>query len=381
MTMSARVLTIEDKLRQDPITIVSLDDFQYRDSDAIEPHVVLEQPTISLYCLDHTNHQAIFVETPPDVDLSTAPFYYQTQYQTARRLFAVSYDTLHALAQEVQLDPRHLILIYSVGRCGSTLVSQALNQADGVVSFSEPDVYTQILMLREADGSSDPEVSALVRSCTKIICAPTAQRGITRAWALKPRGFATHLADLFYRNFPEAKVIFLYRQAESWARSMVRAFDLFDPQMEQMLPQLQQLISKLDPLVAAYTAKHEATIAPIELLTCMWVSIMQRCLDLQQQGVPLFAVRYEELKAAPRAVLDVLFAYCEVAVSNVETITRVLAQDSQAGTSVSQVRAQQSKSELLEQHVAELHRLIRAYSTTITPDFIVPTTFRLTAQS
>ena len=379
--MSARVLTIEDKLRQDPISVVSLDDFQYHERDAIEAHVVLEQPTLSLYCLDHANHRAIFVDTPPDVDLSTAPFYYQTQYQAARRLIAVSYDTLHALAQEVQLDPRHIIVIYSVGRCGSTLVSQALNQADGVVSFSEPDVYTQILMLREADGSSDPEVSALVRSCTKIICAPTAQRRSASAWALKHRGIGIQLADLFYHNFPEAKVVFLYRQAESWARSMVRAFGLFDPQMEPMLPQLQQLFSKLDPFVAAYTAKHEATIAPIELLACLWVSIMQRCLNLQQQGVPIFAVRYEELKAAPRAVLDVLFAYCEVAVSNVETITRVLAQDSQAGTSVSQVRAQQSKSELLEHHVAELHRLIRAYSTTITPDFIVPTTFRLTAQS
>jgi hypothetical protein len=68
-------------------------------------------------------------------------------------------------------------------------------------------------------------------------------------------------------------------------------------------------------------------------------------------------------------------------VSSVEPITRVLEQDSQAGTSVSQVRAQQSKNDLLEHHVAELHRLIRAYSTTITPDFIVPNSFRLTAQS
>ena len=378
--MSARVFTIEDKLRQNPIAIVSLDDFQYREGDPIEPHVVLEQPTISLYCLDHANHRAIFVETPPDVDLSTAPFYYQTQYQAARRLIAVSYDTLHGLAQEVQLDPRHLILIYSVGRCGSTLVSQALNQADGVVSFSEPDVYTQIVMLREADGSNEPEVSALVRSCTKVICASTAQRGSAIAWALKPRGFGIQLADLFYRSFPEAKVVFLYRRAESWARSSARAFRIFEPEMQQMLSQLQQLFSKLDPLVAAYSAKHEETITPIELLTCLWVSSMERCLDLQQQGVPLFAVRYEELKAAPRAVLDGLFAYCEVVVSNVEAITRVLAQDSQAGTSVSQVRAQQSKSELLEHHVAQLHRLIRAYSTTITPDFIVPNTFRLTAQ-
>lgn len=92
--MSARVLTIEAKLRQDPISVVSLDDFQYHERDAIEPHVVLEQPTLSLYCLDHANHRAIFGETPPDVDLSTAPFYYQTQYQAARRLIAVSYDTL-----------------------------------------------------------------------------------------------------------------------------------------------------------------------------------------------------------------------------------------------------------------------------------------------
>src|SRR3712207_7974264 len=57
-------------------------------------------------------------------------------------------------------------LIYSTGRCGSTLVSRAFNQADSIISLSEPDVYTQIQARRAVDASRDTETSDLVRSCT-----------------------------------------------------------------------------------------------------------------------------------------------------------------------------------------------------------------------
>lgn len=73
--MGAQRLIIEGKKRVNPIVPVSLNDFAYHRGDAIDSTVVLQQPPISLYCLDHHNQQAIFVETPSDVDLSQAPFY------------------------------------------------------------------------------------------------------------------------------------------------------------------------------------------------------------------------------------------------------------------------------------------------------------------
>ena len=99
----------------------------------------------TLYCLDFENRQAVFVETPPEYNLSRAPFLYQAQYELASRLVQIPFETLHRLAAEVVIDPTRLILIYSVGRCGSTLVSHAFNALEGVESISEPDVFTQML--------------------------------------------------------------------------------------------------------------------------------------------------------------------------------------------------------------------------------------------
>src|SRR6185295_633268 len=99
--MQAYELTIEAKVKPNPFSIVSADDFHVQTGRSIDPYVVLEQPTLSLYCLDHANQRALFVDTPPEVDLLRAPFYFIAQYEAARRLIAVSYATLHTLAREV----------------------------------------------------------------------------------------------------------------------------------------------------------------------------------------------------------------------------------------------------------------------------------------
>ena len=64
-TMRTRILTIVGKQRPHPLALVSLDDFQYQEDEAIDPHVVLTQPTISLYCVDPVTQRAIFVEHSP----------------------------------------------------------------------------------------------------------------------------------------------------------------------------------------------------------------------------------------------------------------------------------------------------------------------------
>lgn len=373
--MDAQRLTIVSKVRGHPVVPVSLSDFQYREAEAVEPQVVLERPFISLYCLDHPNKRAIFVETPSDVDLSAAPFFYQAQYEAAQHLIAVSYDTLHSLASTVQIDPRRIILIYSTGRCGSTLVSRALNQAENVVSYSEPDFYTQIQALRTADGSRDAELSDVARSCTLILCRSGMQRDGAPAWAIKFRSWGIELGDLLYRIFPEAKVIFLYRHAEAWARSFARMARMFEPEGSQVGRVMYQAIGPLIPLVARYMATHPTPMAPVEMLACMWVSVMARCFDLQRQGVRMFAARYEELKTAPRELLTAMFAYCGVSVNSNEALNQILAQDSQAGTTLSQSHTERSSSRLSDDQLAELNRLIHHYAPTLRAGTIVPQTF------
>src|SRR5262245_3625215 len=169
--MEAYELIVDSKVKTNAFDIVSIDDFQSHMGEPINPHLVLEKPNISLYCLDHTNQRAIFVETSPDVDLLQAPFYFIAQYENAQKLIAVPYVTLHDLAMESEVNPQRILLFYSTGRCGSTLVSQVMNLNPTIVSFSEPDVYSQLVMMRTAGQSSEAEISSLLYDCTIIMAA------------------------------------------------------------------------------------------------------------------------------------------------------------------------------------------------------------------
>jgi hypothetical protein len=135
--MIAKVLYIQSKQRPDPLSMVKLQDFDYIEGENINPKIIIESPNISLYCLDPQNQQAIFVETPLEIELSNAPFFFQAQYEYAQRLIAVPLEDLPQLMTAIEEPVEKLIMIYSVGRCGSTLLSKVFNQIETVLSFSD----------------------------------------------------------------------------------------------------------------------------------------------------------------------------------------------------------------------------------------------------
>jgi len=367
--MEARTLRIEEKLRPHWGSGVKPSDFKVRDEGAIDPRIVLLEPNLSLYCLDFEKRQALFVETPPECDLSRAPFLFQAQYEAATRLVRVPYETLHRLAAEVALDPSRLILIYSVGRCGSTLVSRAFNAVEGVESISEPDVFTQMLGTWGANGLDGEEQAALLRSCTLLQCVPGQIKGAT-AWALKFRSMVTELGPLFYALFPTARVVFLYRNAEPWARSFLRMIGVTEPTTRASLAPLRFLFGHTHPRVDALD-----TASPLETAALMWLSVMEKCLEMQRQGIPMFVTRYEELNRAPREALAQMFAFCGFPASAVGDLEAVLTQDSQEGTAISRTSLGETATALTQAHTDELRRIIREASPEVTADTILPGTY------
>src|SRR5579859_1867763 len=285
--MEARVFAIDEKVKDPVFKVAGPMDFKVRDDGAIDPRVVLQDPNLSLYCLDFENRQALFVQTPPECDLTAAPFFYATQYEAARRLVRIPFETLHRLAAEVAIDSSRLILIYSVGRCGSTLVSCAFREVAGVASLSEPDVFTQMLGYWGADSLEGEEQAALVKSCTLLQCAPGRLRGAT-AWAIKFRSMVTHMGPLLHSAFPEARVVFLYREIESWVRSMMRMRG-GDPREPVPLARVRAMFGHADPRLAS-----RETASMVEINVWRWLSIMETCLKMQRMGIPMFIARYEE---------------------------------------------------------------------------------------
>ena len=83
--MYAQILHIQAKNRTPANTVVKLEDFDFKEGENIDPLTIVQNPNITLYCIDPQNQRAIFVETPSDIDLSQAPFYYLAQYEHAQR--------------------------------------------------------------------------------------------------------------------------------------------------------------------------------------------------------------------------------------------------------------------------------------------------------
>jgi len=329
MPLTARVLTIEEKCRPRPIAHADRSHYRCRDAGAVDARSVLTSPDISLHCLDLERREAIFVRVPSGTDLGAAPFLYLAQYEAAVDLVVVSFDVLHALA-DLAPKPGNLLLVYSVGRCGSTLLSRVLRATPGVQSLSEPDVYTQLVPARTSGVFSDDEVDALIRSCTRVICAASNDT----ATALKFRSFAVDLAASFARTFPAAHAVFLYRDAHSWATSSERAFGHLHRGTDDERRAGQERFAQLVPLLGHYAARKGRVLTPVEVMACHWAGLMRGAQARIAAGAPMFGLRYRDLVTDPAAALSALYAYAGLTMPADDVLDAILATDSQAGSMV-----------------------------------------------
>jgi hypothetical protein len=226
--MQAKILQIEERAKKGNLGFTSmgefgpsrLEDFHYREAGTVDAQVIVDAPHVTLYCLDDATRQAIFVELPRDLDLYAEPFMYRPQFQHAQRLLVIPYEGLHELADRMGTGFRKLILMNTTGRSGGTLMSRAVNRLETVLSLDEPDVYHQIVIMRPRDGRRDEELTRLLHSSTRMLFKPN-RAGVDTLF-IKYRNCCVEVGDLMYKAFPDAKVLFLYRNAEAWVRSAAR---------------------------------------------------------------------------------------------------------------------------------------------------------------
>lgn len=367
--MSATILEILEKVIPAELYPSLPQNFVFREGESVPAHIIVENPNVSLYCLDDANRRALFVETPLGIDLEQAPFYYMAQYDHAQRLIAVPYETFHHLADEIISGD--LIIIHSTGRCGSTLISQAFAEVDGVRSLSEPDIFTQIHFMRFLDRSRDDEYRRLLRSCTRLysLRAPTL--------ALKFRAMCIQVGDLLYEAFPDAKNLFLYRNAETWARSMGVEFRPLEDR-RQPVAEFPIYRRSMAPLSLDFAARRGREANPVELAALAWLSLVERYVALYDSGIPFLAVRFEDIRAQPRRVLAAIFDYCGLRGASVERAYAVFARDSQEGTVYSQAsRQEQPRIPLTEDERARFQEILAERPVVRSADYIAPGTLML----
>ncbi len=375
--MTATILKISDRSRTRLSQISSLDNFTTTPDGSIDAAQILANPAVSIYCLDHESRQAILVELPPNIDLAQAPFYYQAQFDHAQRLIAVPYAEFHQLADQIPLDLARLIVIHNIGRCGSTLLSNAFNQVDAVISFSEPDVFANFVALRHEDRS---ELMRLLQSCLRFTFRPAVVGGAS-TYSLKFRNQCVDIIDLYVEAFPQAKHLFLYRNLMDYLASLYGLFQRHNPKPRPPVSR-EEAISRqaayyhrdpatlerfFDPAIDSYTTETYLAVG--------WLIMLDRYLALFAQGITPLALRYEDLNTQPERVLAAIFEACGLPVSGVAQALQAFERDSQQNTKLARGDAQTGNTvELPDALKTQIQTILERQPTIRRADFVLPGT-------
>jgi hypothetical protein len=333
-------------------------DFELGPGRDVSARMLIGQPGWSLYALDKAADRALFVELDPSVDLADSAFVYSDQHRLARRLLTVPLGALPELA-ELFPEPKEVIFIFNIGRCGSTLIANALNAVPGVWSLSEPDAYSTLIMQNaisaERLGFSDAQTVSLIRACTRLLFRPPAGKGFD-TFAVKLKSQSLFHADLFHQALPNSRFVFLYRHGVTWCNSfyqMIRKFGvpaLLTGDDRMMIWSAATAAS--DPGLLHAHVDVTQTEVPTELaLAPAWVVNMAEYRRQLRGGVPFLALRYDEINAERVPSLQRLFAHCGLPEIHVQQALKAFENDSQAGTKI----ARDVQSDRLNQ--AQLARL------------------------
>ena len=368
--MQADVYSVQAVV-QGKSSLAGLGHFDLKRAGLLSTDALLALPNLTLYSFDDDARRAVFVETSADAELTAAPFYYRAQKDHAERVFTVPYRVFNALAAELP-DPPHLVLLHSVGRCGSTLLCNALGELGNVVSLSEPDMFTCTVGMRPPDGSRDAELTELLRSATRFLGSRTATQG--GVLLLKFRAWCLEIADLLAHACPDARAVFLGRNLEGWIRSMGRLLKVTDPEREALYQRQGVNTPMFDfPRDRFISLLRHSSFRPeiwLEDVTLGWVSLMARYYERYEQGIIKHALTYDDLIGQPHRAVQAVAAACHLPGDDFDAALAVFGCDSQAGTHLSgrMLRAQK-EGELSEAEVARAEAVARRYG--IEPDLAI----------
>ena len=325
--------------RRDMAGWANLDDFVLGPGLPTDPRRVVTEATWSLYGLDRARDLAVFVDLPEGTDLARSPFVYATQHALAQRVLTLSLTEMEEVADLMPpLGP--VIFVFSIGRCGSTLLSHALNAVPGVWGLSEPDAYST-LILQHVDSPTRQtfardQVVKLIRACTRLQYRPPADRE-GAVFAVKFRSQTLFQADLYHAAFPDAACVFLYRDALAWANSvygMLRQYGIADILTGEDRLLLWTIFTaaedraRLDSMVDIGAAEVPAEVP----LAPAWAQNMAEYTRQLKGGVPFLALRYNEFNRDREASLARLMAHCHLPIGAAATALATFETDSQAGT-------------------------------------------------
>jgi hypothetical protein len=128
----------------------------------------------------------------------------------------------------------------------------------------------------------------------------------------------------------------------------------------------------------AYLDEGTTELSIPQQFTLMWLATMEWYLAQHARGVPVLAVRYDDLNARREQVVGAILTYCGLDGTPVPDLLRVFGRDAQAGTALARDNPEEGNQlRLSERHLEEMHRILQRHTVVRTADFVLPGTLRL----
>ncbi len=375
----ARWIEIVDKGRRPLAYHASAHDFTTGNESDAQLNVVLENPNLSLYCLDHDRREAVFVELPEAAELGVAPFIYMAQYEHAKRLLSVPYVEFFKLARELS-EMNNFVMIYMTGRSGSTLLSKAMNRAAGAVSLSEPDAPVGLVQVQRARAAEPHELSALFDASVRFLFR-RANGSMPQTCVLKLRSEALQLSTVIDRAYPQTRSLFLYRDAVGWVgsfyRIMVRLGDTDNITRERLIEWFDLGYGLDAKTYLGLLDADQKFVSPIEFLALWWIAVVDMHLDAVARGLHAPAFKYQDVTQDSDRFLAAAMAHSGFSNEDIQRARGAYVMDSQAGSPFAQAEDNERHLRLTSEQTRTVRDLVARHVRFQDTEFEVPGTVYL----
>jgi hypothetical protein len=290
----------------------------------------------------------------------------------------MSLSQLLELGESLETKLDRLILLFNIGRCGSTLLHQIFNQVPRVVSLSEPDGF--IPFWGEAAHLSDSETRALINTSAKFLFRPQIFPDLTVP-AIKLRARNLGQLKLFHSTFPQATLLFIYRETIGWVASWMRVAQRLTTIAIQDKTPLDVLIARFSnnwgpvSLADLGLVNFPGPLSAAQGYALAWLLMMDCYLRHVREGLPIAALSYSDLNHRRQETLARLFAICALPLDAVQPALAAYARDSQAGTVLGrEEQSEDNATRLTAEQLEEIRSLVGCHPIVRTPEFVAPNT-------
>ena len=343
VTKSAHVLDIWWRCRLSPFGLPnSLVDFITVHNRFDEPSIVLHD-NVTIYAL--SAEHALFVETDRDVDVTNSKFgsfMNISQFMYAKRVIVLPIRAVYQLADQLGDPQGRLVFLGNTTRCGSTLLCQIYEETGKCAAFSEPGVIKQLLA--EHSKLGELEFNKLAVSTMRMLCKPTSSKPDCYVIKIAGPAMAQILLPL-HKIYSGAKLMFMYRDGLKVAKSFSRLAQ--EDHLMMVLNTVMDTFPKVQNSVWQLIGYSHDYFIPVRYslsrFFMLWAITCAKYNELRRDGIPIVAVRYEDLLENPEFATSAVLKYSGLDQDLVSKALAAFGKDSHSNTVFSQERLRRHK--------------------------------------